>query len=169
MRAIVIYGSTTGLTEKLSKSVVTSLLIPGWYVCHKNVKDAHASELNGYDLIVMGCSTWGHGELQEDFIPFEGELREVSLKGKKASVFGAGSKNYPHFCAAVDILEQSLKDRGAQIVSTSLKIDEGYEAPFQKIAVWAKDIFETVSRSSMKTHDAEKGQESPASDLGLGG
>jgi flavodoxin I len=168
MRAIVIYGSTTGLTEKLSQSVATSLLIPGWYVCHKNVKDTHAAELNGYDLIVMGCSTWGHGELQEDFIPFEGELRGVSLKGKKASVFGAGSKSYPHFCAAVDILEQSLKDCGAQIVSTPLKIDEGYEAPFQKIAVWAKDISETMSRSSLRTDDPGKGQESLAPDLGLG-
>lgn len=158
MRAIIIYGSTTGLTERLSRSMATSLLIPGWYVCRKNVKDAHVSDLSSYDLVVLGCSTWGNGELQQDFVPFLGELRETQLQGKKVSIFGAGSKSYPHFCAAVDTLEKIVKDRGAEIVSTPLKIDEGYEAPFQKIALWAKDISEAVSRSSLRTDEPESGR-----------
>jgi flavodoxin I len=152
MKVIVIYGSTTGLTEKLSGIVETSLRTFDWDICRKNVREVRAAELLDYDLIVMGCSTWGNGELQEDFIPFEEELRKISLRGKRVSLFGAGSRHYPHFCAAVDILERSLKNSEADILMTSLKIDEGEEVPSKKIADWVEGLSRCVPRSSLKTN-----------------
>ena len=52
-------------------------------------------------------------------------MANISLKGKKAAVFGPGDKeNYSDtFCKAVDILENRLKEFGAEIVigSTTVK------------------------------------------------
>ncbi|MEK7395144.1 MAG: flavodoxin domain-containing protein, partial [Fibrobacterota bacterium] len=54
-------------------------------------------------------------------------LGSMRLDGAKAAVFGPGSRSYPHFCRAVDLLETELVSRGAQLLSPSLRIDgSGY-------------------------------------------
>ena len=70
VKAILIYGSTIGNTEILSKSVEEGLKISEVEVKVKNVETAGVEELKDYDAIILGCSTWGEGELQDDFITF---------------------------------------------------------------------------------------------------
>ena len=52
-------------------------------------------------------------------------MANISLKGKKAAVFGPGDKkNYPDtFCKAGDILEDRLKECEAEIVIEGFKVD----------------------------------------------
>ena len=128
-KAILVYGSTIGNTEVLSKSVEEGLKISDVEVVVKNVETASVEELKDYDVIILGCSTWGEGELQDDFVSFEEEMEKISLNGKKAAVFGPGdSETYPDtFCEAVDILEKRLRNCGAEIVIDSLKIDGDIE------------------------------------------
>lgn len=129
-KAIVIYGSTTGNTETLSEGVAKGLKKGGVQVTIKNVIDADVNELADYDLIVLGCSTWYDGELQDDFLNFHEEMQNISLAGKRAAVFGPGDEEgYPDFfCAAVDILEERLKECGAELVAEGLKVDVPFES-----------------------------------------
>ena len=122
-KVIIVYGSTTGTTEEMSKSIGREIKSLGHDVVVKNVSGSTTEELSGYGLIILGCSTWGDGELQDDFIDFEEKLRAVGLKDKKCAVFGPGESVYPQFCKAVDILEETLKQRGACLVTEGLKFD----------------------------------------------
>ena len=61
----VFYGSTTGTTEDVARRIAEKL----------NVSSAHIFEVskltealvNEYDVLVLGSSTWGAGELQDDW------------------------------------------------------------------------------------------------------
>ena len=106
----------------------------------KSVAEANPEELKNYDGIVLGCSTWGDGELQDDFIPFEKEMEKVDLSGKKAACFGPGDSAYPQFCKAVDVLEEKLKNCGAKIIIDSLKIDGKVESKLEEAKDWGKKI-----------------------------
>lgn len=124
-RIVLIYGTTSGNTEDLSESVADGLKSCGAEVIVKNATDANVNELKDYDAIVLGCPTYGNGELQDDFIDFNSALSSISLEGKKAAVFGPGDSGlYPDtFCQAVEILEDTLKKCGAKIVVDAFKVD----------------------------------------------
>ena len=137
-KVVLIYGSTTGNTEALSKSVEKGLKTSGLDVSLRNVTEVHPGELKNGEGIILGCSTWGEGELQDDFIPFEEEMKKIELKGKKAAVFGPGDSSYPLFCKAVDILEERLKECGAEIIVDSLKIDGDGDLHLKEAEAWGE-------------------------------
>ena len=141
-KTILIYGSTTGNTEELSGRVAAGLEQGGAEVTVKDVADTGVDELAAYDAIIFGCSTWGDGELQDDFIDFHADLDGASLEGKKAAVFGPGdSDDYPDtFCDAVDILEDALKKCGADIVAENLKVDGDVEPAFGDAEAWGSKV-----------------------------
>ncbi|RKY65814.1 MAG: flavodoxin [Candidatus Latescibacterota bacterium] len=145
-KAIVIYGSTTGNTERLSEAVVAGLKKGGVEVTVREVTETNVNELTDYDLIVLGSSTWGEGELQDDFVDFYNKMGSVSLAGKKAAAFGPGdSEFYPDtFCAAVDLLEYRLKECGAEIVARSLKVDGNVDAATEDAEAWGIEVAESV-------------------------
>jgi len=141
MKAIVIYGSTTGNTEEVANYVVTGLKESGHEVTLKNVLDATPKELEDYEIIALGASTWNEGELQDDFIPFHEQMDGLALSGKKGAAFGCGEKIYgEHYCTAVDTLENKLKELGAEIVAQGFKIDGDIGPYLQKAQEWAKGI-----------------------------
>ena len=57
----VIYGSSTGNTQRAAEAVAAGL--GGSAV---NITDAKAGDFNA-DLLVLGTSTWGYGEMQDDW------------------------------------------------------------------------------------------------------
>ena len=62
-------------------------------------------------------------ELQDDFIPLYENMEAMGLSGVKLSAFASGDSSYTHFCGAVDAIEATGKDLGAQIVAEGLKVD----------------------------------------------
>jgi len=145
-KVILIYGSTTGNTEALAEAVASGLNEGGAEVTVKNVVDASVNELADYDSVVLGCPTWGEGELQDDFIDFYEEMSSISLTGKKAAVFGTGdSELYPDtFCKAVEILENRLKECGAEIIVESFKVDGDVEPAMGDAEAWGLKIAESL-------------------------
>ena len=137
-KVVLIYGSTTGNTEALSKPVEKGLKTAGLDVSVRNVTEVHPGDLEDSEGIILGCSTWGEGELQDDFIPFEEEMGKIDLQGKKAAVFGPGDSSYSLFCEAVDILEKRLKECGAEIIIDSLKIDGDGELHLKEAEAWGE-------------------------------
>jgi flavodoxin I len=141
-KVVLIYGSTTGNTEALSEHVAAGLERGMAEVTVKDMTEASVDELADYDAIVFGCSTWGEGNLQDDFVDFHDAMDEIALKGKKAAVFGPGdSEDYPDsFCTAVDILEETLEGHGAEFVAESFKIDREVEPAFEDAETWGLKV-----------------------------
>ena len=145
--AIIVFGSTMGNTKRLTEGVAEGLREGGVEVTVKDVVNADVEELNEYDLIVLGCSTWGAGDLQDDFIDFYEKMTGLpSLEGKKAAVFGPGDSDmYPDtFCEAVDKIEEHLKELGADLVVESFKVDEDVEAVLNEAKEWGLKIAKSL-------------------------
>lgn len=139
---ILVFGSTTGNTEMLAEHVAAGLEQGMASVTVKNVTEASVDELAENDAIVFGCSTWGEGDLQDDFVDFQEAMDGVSLEGKKAAVFGPGdSEEYADsFCVAVNMLEETLKKCGAEIVVEGFKVDGEVEPAFGDAEAWGLKV-----------------------------
>lgn len=106
----VFYGSTTGTTEDVAHRIAEKLNVPNG--------DIHdASKLNDelvkeYDVLVLGTSTWGAGELQDDWYDGIKVLKKADLSHKFVALFGCGdSDSYSDtFCDGIGILYEELKD-----------------------------------------------------------
>ena len=140
-KALIVFGSTTGNTEGVADDIGKILNKNGIPTQIKNAADvAPAGLADGYDTVIMGCSTWGDEdvELQDDFVDIFDNMEKVGLSGKKVAVFGCGDSSYTHFCGAVDVIEKKAETLGATIIVGSLKIDGDPEA--STVEEWAAEI-----------------------------
>lgn len=68
------------------------------------VKDvASASEFEGFDLLILASSSYGFGDLHDDWSQKLNLLREANLKGKKVAIIGVGNqaRHADSFCGGV--------------------------------------------------------------------
>ena len=56
-----------------------------------NVNDATADDFAA-DLVVLGTSTWGVGDLQDDWAAQLSKLQAADLSGRKVALFGEGDQ-----------------------------------------------------------------------------
>ena len=68
--------------------------------------------------MLLGTSTWGNGELQDDWYDACATLKNIDLSGKTVALFGVGdSSSYScTFCGALGALYEAVKNTGAKIV-----------------------------------------------------
>lgn len=112
----VFYGSTTGNTEELAAQIAGKLGIESSDVY--DVGRVPADKVNSYDCLLLGSSTWGDGELQDDWFDFISGLKKENLSGKKIGLFGCGdSSSYPDtFCDAIGIICEELEGSGCVFI-----------------------------------------------------
>lgn len=137
MKASVIYGSTTGMTEAVAGKIATAL---GASVANVATADAGAFDA---DLVVLGSSTWGIGELQDDWAARLDELKGF-LAGRKVAVFGLGDSLgfADSYCVAAETIADAAKEAGAALVGDVLKLDETNESEMtdSRIAAWVETL-----------------------------
>ena len=112
----IVYGSSTGTCQDLASRIATKLGVDS-----SNVFDAgsiSAEQLNGFQNLILGTSTWGAGEMQDDWYEDVKALKAADLTGKTVALFGCGdSEGYSDtFCGGMAELYQAVKDKGANIV-----------------------------------------------------
>lgn len=141
-KVAVIYGSSTGNTETAAKWVKAALSETGVKAEILNAADIKAASVAPYDLIVFGSSTWGQGEIQDDFMGVYDGLTADILNGKKVAVFGCGDNDmFPdNFCQAVDLIAEKSKECGAEIIGEPFKIDGDVDAYESDIKEWVKGL-----------------------------
>ncbi|WP_066628331.1 flavodoxin [Labilibacter marinus] len=110
----IFYGSSVGNTrfvaEKLADLLPEAELNP--------VEQAEQSDIEKYDFLILGTSTWGVGNLQDDFETFVDTLVNTDLEGKTVALFGLGDQfTYPDtFCNGMGKLYDLIKDKGCKFV-----------------------------------------------------
>ena len=112
----IFYGSSTGNTESLAKDIAAKLGVAATDVF--DVAKVSADKVCAYDRILLGSSTWGLGELQDDWYGFITQLKKENLTGKKVGLFGCGdSASYPDtFCDAVGLIHEELEGSGCSFI-----------------------------------------------------
>jgi flavodoxin I len=108
----IVYGSTLGNTERVAEQI-KELIGSGELL---NVASANVSSLANYDVLLIGSSTWGFGELQDDWVSALGTLGGLDLSGKKVGYFGLGDQDgySDTFCDALGLINEKVQ--GAEII-----------------------------------------------------
>jgi flavodoxin I len=133
----VVFGSTTGTTESVAAKIAASL---GAATFNIAADDPAAFDA---ELLVLGSSTWGIGDLQDDWASRLDQVK-TSFAGKKVAVFGLGDSVgfADSFCVAADTIAKAAKEAGATLVGDVLKLDDTNEAAQTdaKVAAWTNAI-----------------------------
>jgi flavodoxin I len=117
----IFYGSTTGVTEEVAGKISSKLDNSSVHNISGNF-----DKINDYDVIIMGASTWGYGDLQDDWLDVLDKLSDLQLSGKKVAYFGTGDQESfsDTFVDGIGIIHEKVKDTGATLIGeTSI---EGY-------------------------------------------
>jgi len=102
-----------GNTEEAAKFIGENLGLENEVL---NVCDADADKISGFDKLILGTSTWGSGDLQDDWDAFD--FSKLSLSGKTVAFFGMGdSQSYSdEYCNGMAKLYDAIVARGAKAV-----------------------------------------------------
>ena len=124
----VFYGSTTGTTESVARMIANKLGISSGDVY--DVSKLTADVAGSYEALILGTSTWGDGELQDDWYDGIKVLKGIDLSGKTVALFGCGdSESYADtFCDGMGILFNELKDSGCRFIGTVPATDYTYSS-----------------------------------------
>ena len=111
-KTVVIFGSSTGTCEGIAEKIGAKL---GAEVV--NVQDLNDDVLAA-DNLLLGTSTWGAGELQDDWYDGVDTIKGADLSGKTVAIFGCGdSASYSDtFCGAMKELYDAAKEVGANVI-----------------------------------------------------
>lgn len=112
----IFYGSSTGTTSDLAQKIASALGVDSTNVM--DVANADAAAAAKYDVLLLGCSTWGLGDLQDDWESFLPKLKGENLSGKKVGLFGCGdaSSYSDTFCAALGTIKAELANTGCTFI-----------------------------------------------------
>ncbi len=119
----IFYGSSTGNAESVANKLQEALGDVELF----DVADASADDLNKFSNLILGSSTWGVGEMQDDFDAFMSELNDADLNGKKVALYGLGDQDgyADTFVDAMGEIYEALEGKGCELVGEVST--EGYE------------------------------------------
>lgn len=111
----IFYGSSTGTCSDLAGKIAKRLNVET-----KDVADCKAADLLDYEVLLLGSSTWGVGDLQSDWETLLPELAKQNLNGKLVGLFGCGdSACYSDtFCNALALIKEGLADTGCTFIGS---------------------------------------------------
>ena len=114
-KTIVVYGSSTGTCEGIAGEIAAKLGAE----CI-SVSDMSADTVSDNDNLILGTSTWGCGEVQDDWYDGIKVLKSAGLSGKTVALFGCGdSASYSDtFCGGMAEIYNAVKEAGANVIGS---------------------------------------------------
>ena len=122
-KTAILVGSSTGNTESVAQQIADKL--GGIEVL--SVADVQVSDIEAYKNLILGTSTWGVGDLQDDWDAFLPGFAKLNLDGKTIAFFGLGDAQgyYDSFVDGMGLIFEEIKDQAIKLVG---QVDtEGYD------------------------------------------
>lgn len=122
MKAI-FYATSTGNTEDVANRIHGKL--DGFELV--DISNDGVSKMNECSSLIIGVSTWGEGDLQDDWEDCFDELKEIDFKGKTVALFGLGDQEGygDEFVNALGTIYEAVNDNGANVIGFTST--DGYE------------------------------------------
>lgn len=119
------YASSTGNTEDIA-NLIKEKMSKSEVELH-NIATAVDDAMKNYDLIIIGASTWGEGDLQDDWEDYINNLNEENLLNKTVAMFGLGDQEEycDNFLDAMGTIYDKVIESGATVVGSWST--DGYE------------------------------------------
>lgn len=155
----IVYGSSTGATKSVAERI--SEVLGG--VDLFDVDGLNFDDLSEYDFLILGTSTTGIGDLQDDWDSALSKLSKFDFSNKKVALFGLGdSASFSDsFAAALYTLYKEIKGKAeivgavdvdgytfdssdavvdGKFVGLALDEDNEYNETDARIAAWIEDL-----------------------------
>lgn len=120
----IFYGSTLGNCRKIAEKIQTELGAENADLF--DIESAKPADLKKYKNLILGTSTWGLGEMQEDWENFAEQLEKIDMAGKKVAFFGIGDQVEwaDSFVNGMGLLHHRISKKAEVVGYTSMK---GYD------------------------------------------
>lgn len=112
----IFYGSSTGTTEGIARRIAEKLGVDSKDI--HDVSGASAADVAPYEVLLLGTSTWGAGDLQDDWEGFLSQLKSQDLSGKLVALFGCGDSSSfsDTFCDGIGTIYSGLQGTGCKFI-----------------------------------------------------
>lgn len=121
---VVIYGSSTGTCQNIAQNIAGKLGVEAI-----DVTALTNDVVKANDNLILGTSTWGAGDMQDDWYDGIKVLKSAGLQGKMVAIFGCGdSESYSDtFCGGMRELYNAAQKEGATIIGSVDASDYTYD------------------------------------------
>jgi len=164
MATAIFFASSTGNSEEIANKIASKLGDIEVF----DLAGTKIEKINEFDKLILGGSTWGDGELNDDWEDVWGNFCKLDLSNKTVALFGLGDQESysDEFCSALGIIYEQVISKGAKIVGftsidtythdgskaqiddkfVGLVIDEDNQSDLtdERIKNWVNDIKEEI-------------------------
>lgn len=111
MKTAIFFGSTTGTTEMVAGKV-------GELLGAEVLSATEIDRVEEFDFAIFATSTWGMGDLQDDWYEALEKLKTKNLSGKKVGFIGVGDQAGfgDTFVDGIGTIYEEIKDMGITLV-----------------------------------------------------
>lgn len=111
----IFYGSNTGATRLVAEQIKKAL---GLEATIHDIALTEVEAFNNYTHIIIGTSTWGDGDLQDDWEDKLDDFKKVDFVGKTLAFFGLGDQEIHGDCfldGMAELYNVAVKNAGTII------------------------------------------------------
>ena len=114
MATAIFFASSTGNSEEIANKIASKLDDIETF----DLSGTKITKINDYDKVILGGSTWGDGELNDDWEDVWDDFCKLDLSNKTIALFGLGDQESysDEFCSALGIIYEQVEKTGAKIV-----------------------------------------------------
>lgn len=143
MDIAIVFASLSGHTTTVATNLQADLVKRGHVVTVYDMLETAADNLKLHDLVFMGSSTYGEGDLNPIAEMFfsSAKIEKHACGHTKFAIFSMGDSSYPQFAAGGKIMVDNLSSMGASIISPVLTLDgPPTEEMFAEVRKWSTTI-----------------------------
>ena len=114
MATAIFFASSTGNSEEIANKISAALNDIQVF----DLAGTKIEKINEYDKLILGSSTWGDGELNDDWEDAWSDFCKLDLSNKTIALFGLGDQESysDEFCSAMGIIYEQIAKSGAKII-----------------------------------------------------
>lgn len=146
MKCLLVYGTLSGSTMTAAELAAAELRTSGHEVDVVGVEEASHDKLSLYGALIVASPSWEDqgkdGQPLPEIRKFLETVTTEDLKNKKIALMGLGDTSYPHYCGAIDVMEEMLKKISITPAVTSLRVDRYYSLRENEdyVKIWAAGL-----------------------------
>lgn len=119
------YASSTGNTENIANEIKKQMASAK--IDLHNVDGCDGDAMKEYSYLILGVSTWGEGDLQDDWEDYLPDLEKVDFSDKTVALFGLGDQEEycDNFLDGMGTIYDKVVEGGATVIGSWST--DGYE------------------------------------------
>lgn len=147
----VLFGSQTGNSHRLAKSMTKKLEEQGIQVTLSSMSDFKPNSLKKVQNLLILVSTHGEGDAPDNAISFYEFLhskRAPQLEGLQYSVLALGDTSYEFYCQTGKDFDKRLEELGGKRITARIDCDVDFDEP---AAEWMGNVLSSLSGATSNT------------------